>query len=151
MPNWCEGTLKVRGKVKDIKKFVVEGLKPVNLFGTTLGALEFDEFDCVSSKSDCYIENTYRGFVENLYVEIYEEDDEDDDVIFFDVKFAWDVNAKELLKLCKKYKVDMKIYAFERGAEFNRDIEIIDGEIIKDEEIQFDDYRWECICPSMGG
>ena len=45
----------------------------------------------------------------------------------------------------------MKIYGFEKGMQFNRDVEIVDGEILKDEEINFDDYNWECICPNMGG
>ncbi|MBB5146203.1 hypothetical protein HNQ35_001404 [Cerasibacillus quisquiliarum] len=35
--------------------------------------------------------------------------------------------------------------------EFNQDIEINKGEIIKDEEIKFDDYEWECIYPNLGG
>ena len=29
MPNWCEGKLKIRGKLDDIKKFLNEG---VNLY-----------------------------------------------------------------------------------------------------------------------
>lgn len=32
MPNWCEGTLKIRGKQKDVKRFVLEGLRPVDFF-----------------------------------------------------------------------------------------------------------------------
>lgn len=35
--------------------------------------------------------------------------------------------------------------------EFNQIIEIIDEKIIKDEELHFEDYQWECICPDMGG
>ena len=34
---------------------------------------------------------------------------------------------------------------------FNQIIEIIDGEITKDEEVKFDDYNWDCICPNIGG
>lgn len=45
----------------------------------------------------------------------------------------------------------MKIYGFEKGMQFNRNVEIINGEILKDEEINFDDYKWECICPNIGG
>ena len=51
----------------------------------------------------------------------------------------------------KKYGVDMRIHAFERGMEFNQIIEIIDGEVTKNEELRFDDYIWDCICPKMGG
>ena len=46
---------------------------------------------------------------------------------------------------------DIKIYAFEAGMEFNQDIEIIKGKIIKDKEIKFENYQWECIEPNIGG
>ena len=81
-------------------------------------------------------------------------DDEDDDVMiycFAEMKAAWDIEAKPLAELSKEYNIDMKIYAYERGMEFNRDIEIIAGEIIRDNVIEFDDYLWECDCPTLGG
>ena len=45
----------------------------------------------------------------------------------------------------------MRIYAFERGLEFNLEIEIIDRKITKDSYFEFQDYVWECICPDIGG
>ena len=152
MPNWCEGTLKVRGKVKDLKKFVLEGLHPVDFFGNEKSALEINKYDNCESSETCYIENTRRGFVEGLDI-YFEEDEEEIDIIALDSKFAWGINAKELQETCKKYNVDMKIYAFESGMEFNQDIEIVDGEIVKDKEIDFKgkNYKWECIMPNMGG
>jgi hypothetical protein len=154
MPNWCEGTLKVRGKTKDLKRFILEGLQPVTFLGDRCEPLKPDENYGwnVSAKGTLYIENTYRGFVENLDVYL-DNDDEDTDIICLDSKFAWGISPTELQKTCIKYHVDMKIYAFECGMEFNRDIEIVDGEIVKDEEITFKgkDYTWECICPKMGG
>lgn len=44
MPNWCKGTLKVRGKIDDLKKFVLEGLQPVGLFGEKKPPLKLDEY-----------------------------------------------------------------------------------------------------------
>ena len=78
---------------------------------------------------------------------------EDDSIhaIALDVEFAWGISSEELLELCKKYHVDMRIYAFERGMEFNLEIEIIDGKITKDSYLAFKDYIWECICPNLGG
>lgn len=32
MPNWCVGTLRVRGKQKDLQNFVLNGLKPCDSF-----------------------------------------------------------------------------------------------------------------------
>lgn len=82
------------------------------------------------------------------------EEEEDDDIIqtiALDAEFAWAISSDELLKVCQKYHVDMRIYAFERGMEFNLEIEIINGKITKDSYFAFQDYTWECICPHMGG
>ena len=130
MPNWCEGTLKVRGTKENVKRFVLEGLHPVDLFGDAKSELTVNEFG-------------------DIYLSEYEDDERLTAV--FDSKFAWGINADELLRTCKKYHVDMKIHAFEQGMEFNQVIEIIDGEVIHDYEIHFTDYQWECVCPKLGG
>lgn len=39
MPNWCVGTLKVRGIKTDLEKFVLEVLKPISQ-----GDLSMDEY-----------------------------------------------------------------------------------------------------------
>lgn len=154
MPNWCEGTLKVRGKIEDLKKFVLEGLRPVDILGNAKEPLKLNEYGECEYKGTCWIENTHRGFVNNLDVYFcdFEEDDEPK-VICLEARFAWGIDASQLRETCIKYNVDMKIYAFERGMEFNQDIEIVNGEIVRDEEINFKgkDYLWECIMPTMGG
>lgn len=151
MPNWCAGTLRVRGRQKDLQNFVLKGLKPCDIFGNEHTKLELDELGYVYCDKTCWIEGTHRGFVNNL--NLYFEDYEDDSThtIALDVKFAWRISADDLLKICKKYNVDMKIYAFEQGMEFNQMIEIIKGRILKDAELHFEDYRWDCICPNIGG
>ena len=151
MPNWSEGCLKVRGKAADVKKFVLEGLKPVDFFGTELPKLELSDIGEVESKGVCWIEGTNRGFVENLLVDFSFYEDEETFTAVLDAKFAWAADTEELLALCKKYSVDMKLYTFERGGEFNQDILIVGGEILKDNRITFEDYAWECICPTLGG
>ena len=152
MPNWCKGTLKVRGKEKNLKKFIVEALEPVDFLGekTEEMKINYDGYFSAYSKRHCYIKGTCRGFVEDLDVELYGED-EDVRVLCLETETAWDIDAKPLQALCKEFTVDMKIYAFESGMEFNREIEIIDGEIVKDNEISFDDYEWDCVCPNIGG
>lgn len=57
-------------------------------------------------------------------------------------------------KAIKSYKfneLDLKIYAFERGMEFNLDIEVSKGKVIKSEVVKFDNYMWDCIDPLSGG
>lgn len=151
MPNWSKGCLKVRGKAVNVKKFILEGLRPVDFLGNTLPKLELSDFGDVESDKNCWIEGTTRGFVENLNVDFSFVEDDEIFTAMLDEKFAWGADAEELLALCKKYSIDMKLYAFEKGMEFNQDILIVDGEIRRDEEIKFEDYDWECICPTVGG
>lgn len=153
MPNWCEGTLKVRGIKENVTKFVLEGLQPVGFLGEDRGKLTLNKWGDIESDETCWIENTRRGFVDKPCVYLPDCEDGEIMIIALDARFAWGITATELQKTCIKYNVDMKIYAFERGMEFNQDIEIVDGQIIKDEEISFEgkDYTWECICPNMGG
>lgn len=151
MPNWSEGCLKVRGKAANVKKFVLEGLKPVDFFGNVLPKLELLDLGEVDTDKDCWIEGTTRGFVENLYADFSFVEDDETFTAVLDAKFAWAADAEELLASCKKYSVNMKLYAFEKGMGFNQDILIVDGEIRRDNRIAFEDYNWECICPTVGG
>lgn len=151
MPNWCKGDLKVRGTKENLTKFILEGLHPVNALGERKRKLELDEFGDVHTNETCWIENTHRGFAIGVDVYISEFEDNEMPIAVFASKFAWGIDAEQLLQICKKYNVDMKIYAFERGMEFNQEIEIVNGEIVKDEEIHFEDYGWDCICPELGG
>ena len=151
MPNWSEGCLKVRGKAANVKKFVLEGLKPVDFFGNDLPKLELSEIGEAETENVCWIEGTDKGFVENLYVDFSFVEDDETFTAVFDSKFAWTADAGELLALCEKYDVDMKLYAFEKGMGFNQDILIVDKEILRDNRIAFEDYNWECICPTVGG
>ena len=152
MPNWCEGTLKVRGRVKDLKRFCLEGLQPVTYMGENKPLLQLDKYGDLYYKGECWIEFSFRGFAVNPEVFFQDFDsDEDVEVICLDTKFAWYIEAERLVKTCQKYNVDMRIYAFERGMEFNQEVEIINGVITKDVEIRFDDYRWDCINPELGG
>lgn len=151
MANWCAGTLRVRGKKKDLQNFLVKGLKPCDFAKSEHAKLELDEYGNVYCNETCLIEGTSRGLIHNL--DVYFEEGEDDSIqtIALDVEFAWAISSEELLKVCQNYHIDMRIYAFEKGMEFNLEIEIIDGKITKDSYLAFKDYIWECICPNIGG
>ena len=143
--------MKVRGKAANVKKFVLEGLQPVDFFGNALPKLELSDLGEVDTDKDCWIEGTTRGFVENLYADFSFVEDDETFTATLDAKFAWAADAEELLASCKKYSVNMKLYAFEKGMEFNQDILIVGKEILRDNRIAFEDYNWECICPTVGG
>lgn len=99
-----------------------------------------------------YIKETRRHFLKPdfEYITTYNVE-EKEPIVVIHLEAAWAIDAESLSEISEKYNIDFKIYAFEMGCEFNQDIEIIKGQIIKNEEITFDDYAWECIDPIMGG
>ena len=156
MPNWCEGQLKIRGKIADLKNFILNGLEPVDYTGANTGETSITN-ETETSFMTSYIENpvwlkdTRRHFcdLDNIYVDA--ENPETPVVLIILMRAAWYIDANDLLGLCRKYNVDMKIQGFERGEMFSQVIEIVDGEIIQDETIEYDDWDWDCPCPLFGG
>lgn len=169
MPNWAEGSLKVRGLEKDVIAFLKGALSGIPSVGASMKAalsvgdikipnveIEEDGFNIkISSPNGLHIEGSRRAFIEGVvdYWFLDDEEDEPSQVVFTidNFKQAWAVQTDNFARLSKKYNIDIKIHAFEKGMEFNQLIEIHKGEIIKDEEIQFADYQWECVLPNLGG
>lgn len=156
VPNWCEGTLKVRGTIKDLKNFVLNGLLPVNPIGATKEPLSLDGEDetslYISSVPDTlYIKGTRRAFCEPDYIEVSSDEPNGKTILTMPFKQAWTILSDNLLEVCKEFNIDMKIQGFERGMRFSQIVEIVNGEIVQDEEIKYDDWEWDCPCPDMGG
>lgn len=159
MPNWCSGVLKVRGTKDNIVNFLKNGLQCVDIIGDDNGkhTVEVDEtYDEITMndvKGALWIKNTRRNFIENISHYLYLSKYSDDTFVCAIDGFqaAWGIESKDLAEISKEYGIDLKIYAFEQGMQFNQDIEIVAGEVIKDEEIEFDNYEWECINPLIGG
>lgn len=158
MPNWCKGTLKIRGKISDLKRFVLEGLQPVNVLGEEQEPFNFKSEDEESffleteqARSCIWIRDTRRHFCETDYIEAYADDADTPTVLLLPMKAAWGIEAEPLRDICKKYNVDMRVQGFERGVEVSQFIEIINGEITHDDTIKYDDWRWDCPCPLLGG
>jgi len=156
MPNWCAGTLRVRGKISDLKRFVLDGLQPINLHGEDLESLQFSEEDEQSfwletGGNTLWMRGTHRHFCETDCIGAYADDGETPTTMLLPMKAAWAINAYSLLSLCRQFNVDMRVQGFERGMEFSQLIEIIDGEITHDVKIKYDDWVWDCPCPLLGG
>lgn len=161
MPNWCKGDLKVRGTKENIRKFLLDGLEPISkgflnpeIVETEIICDDTWEFSIKSETGAFYILGTRRNFIDGEIIETDINDWEDDEekvIVIKDYKAAWGIYADNLASISEKFNIDFKILGFERGMEFNQDIEIIKGKIIKDEEIKFYDYKWESIRPHIGG
>ena len=139
MPNWCEGTLKVRGKRADIVRFLTNACHC---------SMPKHDDDGIAINKMTYIEGTYRGFInaQNIICAYL-----DSGIVYFRYQQAWDLRSEDFKNLSKTYKIDFKIFAYEHGCCFARDLEVVSGKIIKNDFIKYANYLWECPCPDYGG
>ena len=166
MPNWAEGTLKVRGSKENIINFLknelLGGTYPVFRKGDDgRPTIEHKHKEITHSQTDydftveCdggfYINGTRRAFIDikKVCFDFYDEDIEMFEIEGF--KQAWAVIPDNYTHLSKKYHLDFKIFAFEMGMEFTQEIEIIKGQITKCIEHEYDNYFWEVPFARMGG
>lgn len=168
MPNWAKGSLKMRGPIENIKRFLDEGIqkKRLNTFGKEMNenivfftdwsdecGIEYEYYFASTS----HIKHTSRAFIDPEIVKYGEyaylngESIEDIDTISLPFKQAWKAEAKSFEEISKEYGIDIAIHTFEKGAEFEQDILIKDGEIVKDEIIEYDNYQFESALPMLGG
>lgn len=150
MPNWAEGTLKLRGKAENI----VSALKEMLL--ENQGATLEEKYDgtllTFKTENDYfYINGTRRAFVSGKDIEIWL----DDDFMIIELegfKQAWAALADNYTEISSKFDVDIKIFTFELGMEFTQEIEISKGEIIKDiVNEDFTNYSWDVPFSRLGG
>lgn len=161
MPNWVEGKLKIRGDKKDIATFLKEEMREVeyqNVPVTNSIKIDIDkDGDFVVEKIDFThrfkLKNARHYITESSIDSFYSccKSVNGKDVLVVGFEAAWLIDAEYFAEMSKKYDIDFKIYAFEQGKEFNQNLEVVAGKIIKDEVIEFDDYIWECIDPTIGG
>lgn len=169
MPNWCEGNIRLRGKRNAIVEFLKNELKSTGYErladGPITGMVEInDEYGEVSVRipeekknlafAAFYIKDTRRNFIDGNCFEVCMDDKDVDEVhtVCIDgFKAAWGIEPTPYIAKAKKYGIDIRIVGFERGMKFEQEIEIVDGEIVKNEEIEYDDWYWECPMPNMGG
>lgn len=161
MPNWVEGKLKIRGDKKDMATFFKEEMREVeyqNVPVTNSIKIDIDkDGDFVVEKIDFThrfkLKNARHYITESSIDSFYSccKSVNGKDVLVVGFEAAWLIDTEYFAEMSKKYDIDFKIYAFEQGKEFNQNLEVVKGKIIKDEVIEFDDYVWECIDPTIGG
>lgn len=159
MPNWIKGTMKLRGKRENIKRFFKEGLdasswlKPEDRENQVIDDSEGSELD-FSFRNEPHIKGTRRAFItdENAYMV------EDEGVVCVDVKQAWSFNAdrenedlKKWKSISDEYDLDIKLFGIESGMEFEQEIIILRNRRPIITEKQYEDWEWECKFPNMGG
>lgn len=152
MPNWCEGWVKFRGPKENLMKFIeseFDGAHPV--FDE-----RFDEIIPNILERDTFLNSLRRAYVSS--------DDladpnggiclgEDDNGVFITkINHAWSVDGQGYPKLAKKYGLDIRGKCYERGMNFAEEFEYkSNGDEVLYNVHEFEDYTWECECPTLGG
>lgn len=148
MPNWAEGTLKLRGRSENIASALKEMLlnDTVTIEDKWDGALLIFN----TTATYFYINGTRRAFINQKQIDVWFEEEfcivELDNFIQ-----AWSAIPENYQEISKKYDVDIKIFTFEQGFQFTQEIEIVDGEITKNETRKYDDYQWDVPFSKLGG
>lgn len=169
MPNWCEGTLKVRGTLENVNRFINNGLirngrclteQRIHPFMNS----EWSRYDDgsvyfeMNVPDDLYLRDSHRAFVDGgQYLFGYNIGNRTgaiDDIMIVPMDFrqAWSISVEDLQAVSKMYHVDLRIQGFERGMQFSQIVEVHDGEIIEDTCLTYNGgWEWYCPCPRMGG
>lgn len=156
MSNWCEGSITVRGKFKNLKRFCkevffVNEVKVIN--NLNLYEIETDDDECffVQVHKNICIGEICQDYLQPCFIEFYKDMDHEILTLSMPFKAKRRIEAKPYIELSKKYDVNIKLYGFEKGCGFNQEIIVIDGELTRDEKIKFEDYSWDCAMPYLGG
>jgi len=153
MPNWIQGSLKVRGNYDNVVSFFKDGVDFIgkNYFKECL--LTKKQPNYIFSFTDLvYINDTWRAFIEEdqtLYIEY--KNTAKPITVCVNIRQAWVFRAEEFRQISKKYNIDIRLYGFEMGNQFCQEIEIIKGETTILKKITYNDYEWECPMPTLGG
>ena len=159
MPNWIEGTMKLRGKRENIKRFLENELEPCSKYSPyyDINNLISDESNDESLiyifKDLLYVKDTKRFFIKPQ--DFYFDDDEG--IACLEVQQAWSFNPSgQGLDVWKKkaikYDLDIRLYGIESTGEFSQEIIIFSDEReTVDTVTSYDDFEWECPFPYMGG
>ena len=162
MANWATGSIRLKGKAKDIVNFMDTGIEGVDYIGQkkldNVTKVDYVEGECAYEfKGTAWIKDTRRAFIDtdtfNFWNRVYIEADDENDIISaaMPLKQAWEVSVEDFVTISKKYSVDVAIHAFEQGMKFEQDILIVGGEIKKNTLKNYEDYIFECSMPFIGG
>lgn len=174
MPNWCEGSLKLRGKYADILRFFEEGVNAYEYAPANSDVdyklipkeewCEVEEFDGetvisnrLKSSGWIYIEGTKRAFIDEDFCSynIYRDKSDADCIFALPFKQAWSANQQDWIDIAKKYNLEIKIFGIESGTGFWCSLHVLkDGVILENNFLQYQDYKdyvWNCPLPWMGG
>lgn len=152
MANWCEGWVKFRGKKENLINFIqseFNGAHPV-----------FDE-SFNELIPNVLVRSTFLNSLRKAYINSNDLSDSNGG-IYLDkngigifvakINHAWNVDSQGYPELAKKYKLDIRGKCYECLMDFAEEFEYnSNGDEILFKVHEYDDYTWECECPTLGG
>lgn len=180
MPNWIQGSLKLRGTYENICRFFEEG---INVYEDKWNNekeeceehvvdkskwLLIEEFDDgmyvnILDANWAHVNDTIRAFVttenHDIFISKKEKSDEIDEepiiVTACEIHQAWSFKPENWLKVSKNFNVDIQLYGIESGIGFEQIVTIIDNTVIENKVNNYggnyDDFLWHCPIPWLGG
>lgn len=174
MPNWIEGYMKIRGKSKDVYRFVSNGFElkkykyikdEDGVYKEVVEEISVNGFDSRFTRIDeenfyaniwlldkSHIKGTRRAFINNEKV-IFIDDfsSEKEMTISIPIKQAWGFFENDYKKISDEYDVDIRLIGWECGMMFKQEAEILRGCDPVCKETKYRDWEWGAECPDFGG
>lgn len=156
MPNWIEGTMKLRGKKENIMRFLDTEIVTNSAGGNISDYVDRnigDGFVEYEFKNDPYVNGTRRMFVKDSYIYL----DNDDEFVCLDIRQAWsfsprgDEDLRLLADFATKYNIDIKMFGIESGMCFTQEVIALRNERAISNVKRYEDWNWDCPFPRMGG
>ena len=162
MANWCEGSLRIRGKKENIENFlkneIVYTVYENNELVEKPATVEEHKNSMLitqDGKDDSfYIRGTYRNFFFTYQIEVYWPEHEEDEEIVInidDFNVAWSFKEQGWPEHAEKYGIDFRMFGFEQGMEFSQVMTVTRDGSASIETKEYKNWLWECPFPNMGG
>lgn len=158
MPNWIEGSMRIRGKSKDVYRFLTNAFKPISELEKEEINIEKYEYSdgegaYISIPDYFYLDGSRRAFsrlTRDIYIEDISSEKETTCTIKMRQAWAW-FNEKFYKSLSDKYDVDIRLIGWEHGMGYKGEMLVIRGQDPLYTETKYDNWEWETECPYLGG
>ena len=152
MPDWCEGWVKFRGTKENLTKFIQSEFNGANpVFNE-----EYNELTPNIPAKYIFLPSLRRAYVDNDAVEDANDcvclNDVGVGVFIVKINHAWSVTRQGYPEFANKYGLDIRGKCYEQGMEFAEEFEYKSNGVQTFYKVhEFEDYTWECECPTLGG
>jgi hypothetical protein len=136
------GQLKVRGSKENITNFILTEFHPLEGENYHIEEDEYDWILYVPEKGIWSKSSKDLGIIQDVHYRytFFLTENENITNLFLQAEY---LEAEVLEAFSKKYGVDFHFFGTIAEQLFNREIEVINGEITKDKHLHYDDYFWD--------